>query len=237
MVRLIPTIEADEISATLLKRAFAFSGSIFLIGMLVLLSFLITGWVAAFPEIVLTVVAVAMIALVGVVMGGAIFYAWLRGVGHVNRVVTVWANREEAETKLIQPAPPALPDEKAALPAAEREIPTTVGGRAVEPIPLDPLFGFDPRDLRYLCRYLANGNKFTEAVMENMPLPFTPEQKLGKAQGNTPYNRFMRLCVKTEVIVERGGPGNAPGRLVVTDPDEIYRRIKALPEQAPDTQL
>ena len=90
--------------------------------------------------------------------------------------------------------------------------------------------GFDERDLAWLFLFLENGGKWTETVMENMPLPHSKE-KLGKQQGNTPYARFMDVCTRAEIIVGRGGPGNPSGKLVVRDAHEMMLLAKRLEEK------
>lgn len=180
--------------------------------------------------LVWTAQVTAMVFILGGVAVGVILLTGLRRGRRVVFMVVAVAEQILEDYKQAKIAAPTdRAEEDSALPAQEREIPATVGGRAVEPVPYDEVHGFDPRDLKFLCRQIARGVPYTEKVMEKLELPYS-RRVMGKAQGDTLYNRFMRLCGETEVIIERGGPGNAPGKLMVTDPDEIYRRIKALPE-------
>ena len=123
------------------------------------------------------------------------------------------------------PAYPTLP-----LPEENRTVDVNRGGVTVDKLPLNLVHGFDERDLAWLFLFLENGGKWTETVMENMPLPHSKE-KLGKQQGNTPYARFMDVCTRAEIIVGRGGPGNPSGKLVVRDAHEMMLLAKRLEEK------
>jgi hypothetical protein len=128
---------------------------------------------------------------------------------------------EIAARKSTPTAPPTLP----ALPAANDTIRVSVNGRGGEDIPRNELHGFDPRDLAYLFRALARGEKFTEANLELWELPYS-HAVMGKAQEGTPYSKFIALCVRAGII--GGREPKKSGTLVVTDPAEMMRLVKEL---------
>lgn len=129
----------------------------------------------------------------------------------------------EIRKKAVAPtsAPPALPT----LPAGNDTIRVTVNGRGGEDVPRNTLHGFDPRDLAYLFRALARGEKWTEANLELWELPYSHET-MGKASEGTPYYRFMTLCVDAGIIV--GREPKRSGTLAITDPLEMMRLVKQL---------
>lgn len=161
---------------------------------------------------------VGLIFLAALVTGGIICLAWVRAQGH-RKSVADWA---KAENKLKDSTPPAqtpLP----ALPAIETPIAYNHYSRGGQTIPRELVNGFDPRDLEWLARYLANGGIFTEAVMENITLPYALEP-MGKATEGTHYHRLMRLCTETGIIVGRAAKKS--GTLAITEYPEILRRLK-----------
>lgn len=110
------------------------------------------------------------------------------------------------------------------LPLPQRVIPVTLGEKG-EGIPLELIHGFDERDLAFLCRQVARHN-YTEDAMEKLELPYS-RKPMGKAQAGTLYTLFMDLCVQAKII--EGRKPKFSGTLVVTDPLEMMRLIKTLP--------
>lgn len=157
-------------------------------------------------------------------------YYLLDGAGQTKRVVNKGINALDRELEFRFPTPdlpelpaPTLP----ALPAEDEPIRYSHYSRGVEEIPRKLLHGFDPRDLEWLTKYLANGGKFTEAAMEFMPLPHSGE-KLGKAAENTPYTRFMDVCTRSGIIT--GREGKKSGQLAIFTAPEMMTAIRNLPE-------
>lgn len=136
----------------------------------------------------------------------------------------------EIEILRFTPPTPALPPAPA-LPQPDIHA-TLVSGREVD-IPRETIHGMEPVDVEWLATYLANGNKFTEAALEKMPLISNPKERWGKAEGATPYNRMFNaesgILIQAGVIAGRGGAGNPSGKLVETDAREIVRKVRSLP--------
>jgi hypothetical protein len=130
---------------------------------------------------------------------------------------------EIAARKSTPSAPTTLP----ALPAANDTIRVTVNGRGGEDIPRKLMHEFDERDLAFVFRAMARGEKFTEANMELWELPYS-HAVMGKAQEGTPYSKFIALCVRAEII--GGREPKKSGTLLVTDAAEMMRLVKGLPE-------
>lgn len=156
----------------------------------------------------------------------------LKGQGYVGRAVEAHLPEPPAEyvdadvtpvtPELSAPTLPALP----ALPAYDDAITYNSPSRVGESIPRNLLHGFDPRDLQFLCRLLANGFKFTESAMEKIVLPYSLEI-MGKAEDGTPYARFMELCVRAGIVV--GREGRKSGTLAIMDAGGMMRRLKEIP--------
>ncbi len=163
---------------------------------------------------------------VGMLLAIGILRTW----GSIDRAENGRIMTQPVEMKEIETAPTALTLPYPTLPVQDDTFRLSVNGRGGEDVPKQTVHGFDPRDFEYVCKYLANGNKFTEAAMEHLPLPFSHEL-MGKAQGQTPYNRLMTVCVRAGVIQGRGGPGNPPGKLAITEYGAILNALKALPEE------
>lgn len=224
-------IRLDEVD--LLRRG-EISSSLIVGGAILTLTvvlFLLLGLIGTLAGWEILPALLTIVLFVGGMSAAVIFVTgWERGHGHAQAViekVKAVIDAEIAARKAALPPVPALP---AALPEPTETIRVTNGSR-VEDIPRNLVHGFDPRDLEWLAQYLANGNKWTEAALEKMPLPYSKE-KFGKAEGNTPYMRLFGvpdgLMIRAGVITGRGGPGNAAGKLAVTDAAEMVRRIKGL---------
>ncbi len=215
-----PTDEAEALRQSEESHALVFAWAFGVFTVFLSAGAALFGWALALP---FTGYMAALVFLAGGISIGVILLTGLRrgrrAVSEVIGAAEKWLNTEiKLKTAALSaPSAPALP-----LPAPEREVVVSRGNR-VEQIPLELVHGFDPRDLRFLCRLLANGFKFTEAAMERLTLPYSGES-MGKADGNTNYARFMAACVAGGVI--SGRTARQSGQLVVTDPDEMYRRIK-----------
>lgn len=95
--------------------------------------------------------------------------------------------------------------------------------------------GFAPATIMWMCDYLANGNRWSEAALEKMPVPHQqPPARFGKAEGDTIYQRMFHpdtgVFCRAGIIVERGGASNAMGKLAVRSPLEMLRLLKELPD-------
>ena len=188
-------------------------------------------------------VAVVLAVVIGGLVVLACFevYLWIRGKRVRSQIVMrdkvpvlYFPNPRDPRTyEILDPALlPLLPPPTPALPAPQeqREIEVNRGGELVEKLPLHLVHGFDERDLMFLFRQIARGFNFSERAMEDLELPHSRDV-MSKQQGNTPYARFIDILVRGEIVEGRGGPGNQKGKLVVTDPAEMMRRAKALPEK------
>jgi hypothetical protein len=154
------------------------------------------------------------------VLSSGYIFGLIRSGTILGQIEKVLAKKDE--NPVTPPAPTTLP----ALPAANDTIRVTRGGVG-EDIPRKLLHEFDERDLAFLFRALARGEKFTEANMELWELPYS-HQIMGKAQEGTPYSKFTALCVRAEIIGGRGPKQS--GTLLVTEAGEMMQRIKALQE-------
>ena len=181
------------------------------------------GWLLALPF------AGYLSALVFVGGGLYVFVilraGWKRGGGVVLRVVQVAEDWFDAEIRLKMSALDAAPAPTPALPTENRVIPHSVNGREGA-LALDLIDGWlDPRDADWFALYLARGNKWTETILEKMPLPYSGVL-MGKDRENSPYHKLMLKCVAQGVIGGRGGPGNPTGKLLLFDEKEIAQRLK-----------
>jgi hypothetical protein len=130
------------------------------------------------------------------------------------------------------PAPAAI--SAPALPPALENAKVTdangVGGYAERPI-----LGYPAILIEYMCNYLANKNDWTERRMAKMQVPYMyPLTYFGKAEKGTPYYDFFNheqgMFCRSGILIERGGPGNPPGKLTTTNAVEMMERIKSLPD-------
>lgn len=167
----------------------------------------------------------------GLVLASFLVFASMeRGDGQVERVINWYAPVEPTNYVDADVTPPTreLPAHTLpALPADDGVIQYNHFSRGGEQIPRKLFHGFDMRDLEWLARYLANGNKFTEAAMEKLILPYSLDV-LGKADAGTLYTKFMELCTLSGVIV--GREAKKSGTLAVTEFAEILQKIKSVPE-------
>lgn len=213
---------AGDIETTVFGVIICIVVSLFLAGVVSLyglvVPFAYTAWVVAF---IIFVCAASLAVLV--------YHGLRSALGHAKVADRMAEQAHNAEIEAKKPAPvlpPAPAQPPASTPAQESSIPTRLAsGRAVE-VSRETILGFEPDDLLWLCKYLANGGKFTESVMEHLPLPHSGVL-MGKAQKGTPYQIFVDACLETGIIVDRGGRDHKSGMLAVTDANEMMRLLKA----------
>lgn len=160
-----------------------------------------------------------------------------KGQGQVDKVIAYNHKVYAPKTPMIidgESTPSALPEPTPTLPTPTLEDETFryMHNGVGEDVPKKLLHGFDPRGLLWLCEYLERGGKWTEDKLEKVALPYHSEP-LGKADGDTPYQRLFSpeqgnegLLIRAAIIVERG-PKKA-GRLAVLEAVEMMQRIRAL---------
>lgn len=105
-----------------------------------------------------------------------------------------------------------------------REIPVRTADR-VGTVTLDYVNGFDARDLDWFAKYLANGGRTSEAVLEKYTL-FHEGVTLGGLKDGTPLTRLLDLCETRGILSPRDSVRRKPGQLLITDEQEIARRLK-----------
>lgn len=217
--------EAVEIHNAARTNAIITGGVVCFLSLLVAFLFGIVGGVKGWwftDLLVWGIIGVGVTASLVLIVTGE-----LVGRGHVSKVVKVYAEHynDGYNVKWLPELPAPTQPAQPALPAENDTFDYNHHSRGGQKVPRNLLHGFDPRDLEYLCRYLGNGGKFTEASMEAIPLPFMLE-KMGKASEGTPYTRFITVCVDAGIIV--GREGKRSGMLAVSDPLEMMQKIKAL---------
>ncbi len=146
--------------------------------------------------------------------------------GQISNLIDAGVRAVDAEIQLKLSIPPAPSSPTPALPAENESFRFNHFSRGGEDVPKNLLHGFDPRDLDFLFRLMSRGFKFTEEAMEKLELPYSHEL-MGKAQAGTNYTRFIDVCVRAGIIVDRR-PKNS-GTLAIADPLEMMKSIKALP--------
>lgn len=182
------------------------------------------GLVMQIPVPTMQWLVFAIIGMSGFIIGGILFTGLRRGRGHISKYVNEFVEWSKLAydsefAKLHPAAPPAPP----AAPAAP-EVPLLTSGRA-DPILLG---GFDKADLRSLVLGFVSGQKWTEDALIGKLLPVTGE-KLTRER----YNALMTLFTSRGVIVNRGGPGNKPGKLAVKESGQILRILLNAPQKPP----
>lgn len=221
MIR-FPTKEAEELRQSETRQSLTFALVFGVFTICLTLAAALFGWLLAVP---FTGYLSALVFIGGGIYVFVILRAgWMRGGGVVNRVVEVAERWLDAEIELKSSARALPPAPTLPLPPENRVIPHTILGRGGE-LALDLIDGFDPRDLDWFAKYLANGNKWTEAALEHMPLPHSGIL-IGKDREGAPYRKLMTKCVNKSIIGGRGGPGNPSGKLAVTDEKMIARLLK-----------
>lgn len=218
-----PTQEAESLRQSETRQSLTFALAFGVFTLVITVAAAVFGWMLDIPF------AGYIAALVFTIGGLYVFFVlragWHRGSGVVNRVVEVAENWFDAEIKLKLAAHVLPPTPDPAPTPENRMIPHTVNGRVGE-LPIDLIDDWlDPRDADWFAKYLAQGNKWTETVLEKIPLPYSG-QTIGKDRDNSPYHHLMAKCVAQEIITGRGGPGNPSGKLAITDEKEIARRLR-----------
>jgi hypothetical protein len=129
--------------------------------------------------------------------------------------------REKQAAKLLPPT-----TETTYLPTATpepREIPVRTPDR-VGVVVLDYVNGFDPRDLEWFAKYLANGGRTSENVLEKYTL-FHEGVTLGGLKDGTPLTRLLDLCEKRGILTARDKARHKSGNLLIPSEQEILRLL------------
>ncbi len=173
-----------------------------------------------------------LIAFILFVAGMSLSYLGYSGIraarGHASAAVKMAADRNDAEIKAKQNKLELITETPAAAstPAVADESTikvTTMGGRVVE-LPRETVLGFEPSDLKYFCQYVCEGNSLAENRIQSIPLP--SGELIGELKPGTPLSRFVDALLETEMLIGRDGKKKLTGTLTVTDPKEMYRRLK-----------
>lgn len=204
-----------------------------LFGCLLALGVLFFGLAAAAPVIPVVVVAGLVFFACGFAALAAGMYILMQGHGQRSRVVDKGIDLLDLQIKREMATPAALPEPAptTALPPDDEPDAFVWNHSGVgEVVPKDLIAGFDPRFIDWLLDYLlGKGNRWSEAALENMPVPYEGGV-FGKAEGTTPYQRLFGLpdgvLVKAGIIVGRGGPGNATGKLGMATKEEMRAALK-----------
>jgi hypothetical protein len=136
----------------------------------------------------------------------------------------------EIEARKSAPAAPALPA------ALETEKTGTDTSGVGEVYTGRKLHGYPVITVEYMCNYLAKKNEWTERRLEKMPVPYVyPLAYFGKAEQGNPYYDFFNhergMFCRAGILIERGGPGNPPGKLTTTNAVEMMERLKKLEKE------
>jgi hypothetical protein len=129
--------------------------------------------------------------------------------------------REKQAAKLLPPT-----TETTYLPTSTpepREIPVRTPDR-VGVVTLDYVNGFDPRDLEWFAKYLANGGRTSENVLEKYTL-FHEGVTLGGLKDGTPLTRLLDLCEKRGILTARDKARHKSGSLLIPNEQEILRLL------------
>jgi hypothetical protein len=104
-----------------------------------------------------------------------------------------------------------------------RVLMVTAGDRVGE-VTLDYVNGFDPRDLEWFAKYLANGGRTSENVLEKYTL-FYQGVTLGGLTDGTRLTELLNLCEKRSILTPRDSGRHKSGSLIVKDEQEILRLL------------
>jgi hypothetical protein len=209
-------------------------GGLFLIGVLSVLTIaaVLFGTIAAaqaMPDLI-WVVFVGVFAIGGASIAAVAILAYRRRIWLVNvfvdmRRALLDAELDEREATTTLPTTTYLPTKV----EEPREIPHNVGDRAGVLV-IDFINGFDPRDLAYFAKYLANGGRTSENVLQDVTLPYEG-LKFGGAVDGTRFTRILDLCEKRGILTPRDKARRKPGTLLIPNEQEILRLL--LQEETP----
>lgn len=215
----LPTRAAEDLRQSESEHTITFAIAFGALGIIATLATALFGWILVLP---FAGYLTALIFLAGGLAVGIILLTGLRrGRWFLTRIVDIAENWIAAEIRAKElPTPAYLPTE--AIPP--REIPVTSGNRAGV-LTIDFVNGFDPRDLEWFAKYLANGNPTSEARLEHLPLPHEGILCGGAASG-TPFTRLLDLCEAKGVLTARDAVRRKSGKLLVPDEKEIAQLLK-----------
>ena len=236
---MLEMVNLDDLRRVSTRQAVNVAGFILIFGCLfAMASIVVIGVMGKFD-------ALWIAALVFAGFGFAAFAAGLAIFG-----LNIWHSREivqrgitlldrEIARRLPAPEPTPTPAPAHTLPANEKGADGDTQAESRGGERERQIQGFDAATIAWVCDYLANGNRWTEAAMEKMPVPHMfPPARFGKAEGGSPYQRLFDsehgIFVRAGIIVERGGEGNSPGKLAIKSPLNMLERIKALQEDSPN---
>jgi hypothetical protein len=166
----------------------------------------------------------------GFLMSGVLVYFLLTSADKVSEWMgkeisdlLAWSahEREKQAAKLLPPT-----TETTYLPTSTpepREIPVRTPDR-VGVVTLDYVNGFDPRDLEWFAKYLANGGRTSENVLEKYTL-FHEGVTLGGLKDGTPLTRLLDLCEKRGILTARDKARHKSGSLLIPNEQEILRLL------------
>lgn len=222
MTRYLTPEETDALSDAEVR------GATFLIGVLGVLTLaaVVFGTVAAanaMPDLTWTVF-VGVFAVGGASIAGVAILAYRRRIWLVDVFIEMRRALLDAdldEREAIKPLPTTT--YQPTVTPDPREIPVTKGDRAGV-VTLDYVNGFDPRDLAYFAKYLVNGGRTSENVLQDVTLPYEG-LKFGGAVDGTRFTRMLDLCEKRGILTPRDKARRKPGTLLIQDEGEILKLL------------
>jgi hypothetical protein len=220
-------INLDDLRQVGTKQAGSVAGFVLIFGCLFTAAVLFFGLIGSFDAVWIAALVFAAFGLIAFSVGLAIF---ILNIAHIRGIITRAMTLLDRETAHRFPAPaaPALPEGKANEKATDANgVGEVFTGRK--------LHGYPVITVEYMCNYLAKKNEWTERRLEKMPVPYVyPLTYFGKAEQGNPYYDFFNhergMFCRAGILIERGGPGNPPGKLTTTNAVEMMERIKALQE-------
>jgi hypothetical protein len=224
-------INLDDLREVGTKQAGSAAVYILIFGCLFTAAVFVFGAIGNFNPVWLAAFVFAACGLAAFAVGLALFLlnAWqIKGI--VSRAIRMLDREIDHRFPTALPAPAAP-----ALPAAPENAKATDASGVGEGFTGRKLHGYPIITVEYVCNYLANENEWTERRMKKMPVPYVyPPALFGKAERGNPYYDFFHheqgMFCRAGILIERGGPGNPPGKLTTTNAVEMMERIKALPE-------
>lgn len=99
--------------------------------------------------------------------------------------------------------------------------------------PPEQYAGFDKEDVRSLCIAFSLGARWSEAALMDKPLPVS-----GVVLTKVLYYKLIDdVFVKCGIIGARGGAGNQTGKLLISNPSEMMKAIKAAYPPTPPQEV